>query len=79
MLIKKLTNELLDKFILEIKKPENLSKVQVNIVDPVINYTFHRLYPYILTTTIIFFLTFLLALSIFFLIIKFNLKNPKPL
>ena len=79
MLIKKLTNELLDKFIIELKKPENVNKVQVNIVDPVINYTFHKLYPYILTTTIIFFLTFLLALSIFFLIIKFNLKNTQAM
>ena len=78
MLIKKLTNELLDKFIIELKKPENVNKVQVNIVDPVINYTFHKLYPYILTTTIIF-LTFLLALSIFFLIIKFNLKNTQAM
>jgi hypothetical protein len=79
MLIKKLTNELLDKFIIELKKPQNVNKVQVNIVDPVINYTFHKLYPYILTTTIIFFLTFLLALSIFFLIIKFNLKNSQAI
>ena len=75
MLIKKLTNELLDKFIIELKKPENVNKVQVNIVDPVINYTFHKLYPYILVSAIIFFLTFLLALSIFFLIIKNNMKK----
>ena len=75
MMIKKLTNELLDKFIFELKKPENINKVQINIVDPVIDYTFHKLYPYILITTILFFLTFLLALSILFIIIKFNLKN----
>ena len=75
MLIKKLTNDLLDKFIIEINKKENVTKVQRQIVDPLIEYTFHKLYPYILVSAIIFFLTFLLALSIFFLIIKNNMKK----
>jgi hypothetical protein len=75
MLIKKLTNDLLDKFIIEINKNENITKVQTQIVDPLIEYTFHKLYPYILVSAIIFFLTFLLALSIFFLIIKNNMKK----
>jgi len=70
MLVKKLTNQLLDKFILEIKQPKNMKKIHVNIIDPLVEYMFGRLYPYILVTTIIFFLTFLLALSIFFLMIK---------
>jgi hypothetical protein len=75
MLIKKLTNDLLDKFIIEINRKENITKVQRQIVDPLIDYAFHKLYPYILVSAIIFFLTFLLALSIFFLIIKKNMKN----
>lgn len=70
MLLKQLTVELLDKLLLEIKKPENVSKIQLNFIDPIIHYTFHRLYPYILFTSSIFILTFLLALSIFLLIIK---------
>lgn len=75
MLIKKLTNDLLDKFIIEMNRKENITKVQRQIVDPLIDYAFHKLYPYILVSAIIFFLTFLLALSIFFLIVKKNMKN----
>lgn len=77
MLIKELTNQLLEKFINELKRKENIRKIQINLVDPLIDYTFHRLYPYVLVVTIIFFLTFLLALSIFFLIIKNNCSNSK--
>ena len=75
MLIKKLTNDLLDKFIIEMNRKENITKVQRQIVDPLIDYAFHKLYPYILVSAIIFFLTFLLALSIFFLIVKKSMKN----
>jgi len=75
MLIKKLTNDLLDKFIIEMNRRENITKVQRQIVDPLIDYAFHKLYPYILVSAIIFFLTFLLALSIFFLIVKKSMKN----
>ena len=70
MLLKQLTNELLEKIILEIKKEENMTKIQLNFIDPIIHYTFHRLYPYILISSIIFLLTFLLALSIFLIITK---------
>lgn len=75
MLIKKITNELLDKFINELRRPENLNKYQKFLLDPLIKYTFNKIYPYILILTIIFFLTFLLALSIFFLCIKNNMKT----
>ena len=47
-----------------------MGRIQVNIIDPLIDYTFSRLYPYLIVISVIFFLTFLLALSIFFLIIK---------
>ena len=69
-MLKQLTSELLDKFIIEIKNKPNLQKLQINLIDPLIDYTFQRLYPYIIVITIIFFLTFLLALSILVLVIK---------
>ena len=69
-MLKQLTSELLDKFIIEIKNKHNLQKIQINLIDPLIDYTFQRLYPYVIVITIIFFLTFLLALSILVLVIK---------
>ena len=75
MLLKQLTNELLEKLIIEIKKDDNRSRLQQHFIDPIIHYTFHKLYPYILISSSIFILTFLLALSIFLLIIKDYLKS----
>lgn len=72
-MINKITSELLEKIIEEIKKPENMSKIQVSILDPLIHYTFNRLYPYIIVSSVIFLLTFLLAITILLLIIKTNI------
>ena len=76
-MINKLTNELLDKVIFEVKKPENMSKIHINIIDPLIHYTFDKLYPYILISSIIFFLIFIFAFIIFILLIRINFSNSK--
>jgi hypothetical protein len=68
----KIVEELTQYFILECKKEENLNKMKVFIIDPLIEYTFKKLYPYILITSIIFFLTFILAIIILFIILKSN-------
>ena len=47
--------ELADHFITEVKKENNIDLIKENLVNPLIDYTFHRLYPYILVTSIIFF------------------------
>lgn len=70
MLINKLSNEFTEYFFEEIKKEENVQKIKDNVINPLIDYTFHRLYPYILVTSVIFFLTFILAVIILYLIIK---------
>jgi hypothetical protein len=70
MLLNKLGCELSEYFIEEIKKEENVDKIKDRVINPLIEYTFHRLYPYILVTSIIFFLTFILAVTILYLIIK---------
>ena len=55
MLINKLSNEFAEYFFEEIKKEENVQKIKDNVINPLIDYTFHRLYPYILVTSVIFF------------------------
>ena len=49
---------------------KNISKIESNVVEPLIMYTFKRLYPYLLMSSIIFILTFLVALLILLLLIK---------
>lgn len=70
MILNKLGSELSEYFIEEIRKEENVNKIKDKVINPLIDYTFHRLYPYILVTSIIFFLTFILAVIILYLIIK---------
>lgn len=75
MLVKELTSKFLEKAIGEIKKEENMQKIQSEIMDPLIYYTYRRIYPYFLITIIIFLLTFILALLIFIILVKKILKN----
>jgi len=70
MLLNKLSSELTEYFIEEIKKEDNVEKIKENVINPLIDYTFQRLYPYILITSVIFFLTFILAVIILYVIIK---------
>lgn len=70
MAIKEIINNCVEKGIDEINKPKNMVKIQKNILDPLINYTYNRLYPYFVITMIIFILTFILALLIFILLLN---------
>ena len=72
MVMNKIVDEFTQYTLNEFKKEENLNKMKVFVIDPLIEYTFKRLYPYILITSIIFFLTFILAIVILFLILKSN-------
>ena len=70
MTISQFTKELLDKILVEIKKKNNMNKIEQNLVKPLILYTFKRLYPYILTCSVIFITTFLIAVLILLLLIR---------
>jgi hypothetical protein len=70
MLLNKFASELSEYFIDEVKKEENVEKIKEKLINPLIDYTYHRLYPYILVTSVIFFLTFILAIIILYIIIK---------
>jgi hypothetical protein len=71
-MISKLTSEILEKILEEVKKPENITKVHNNVIDPLISYSFNRLYPYIFVAASIFILILVLAITILFLVIRFN-------
>ena len=75
MLIKDLTSKLLEKSIQEFKKEENMNKIQTEILNPLIYYTYKRIYPYFLITIVIFLLTFILALLIFIILVKKILRS----
>ena len=70
MNVSSLTSEIIDIFAKEFKKEENQKKIRTEMIDPIIMYSFERLYPYIAGASVIFIMTFLLALIILVLIVR---------
>jgi uncharacterized membrane protein YfhO len=59
--ISKLATSVLEKLLQEVGKEDNITKIETKLVEPLIQYSFRRLYPYVIIGGIIFLLTFLLA------------------
>ena len=53
----------------EVKKDNNMDKIKLNVLNPCIDYLVKQFYPYIITTCIIFILTFVLAISILYILV----------
>lgn len=68
--------DLLNRCILEFKKDENFERIKSTFLDPCVEYLVKQFYPYIITTCIIFILTFIIVISILALMIMNN-KTPK--
>ena len=71
MTISSFVSDIIDKLILEIKKKENINKLEKNLIDPLIQYTFKKLYPYLALISIIFILIFIFSSIILF----FHIRN----
>jgi|TARA_B100001093_G_C26416343_1_gene837807 hypothetical protein len=77
-MIKELTQKLLEKVIIEIKKTENISRLQSNIINPVVFYAYSKLYPYFLTVIILFVVILIISLMNLVILMKIFLsKNSK--
>lgn len=70
MSIKNITNKILEKILLQIKQPENMKKIETILVEPLIKYTYKRIYHYVLLVIILFLMTFILALLILIILLK---------
>jgi hypothetical protein len=59
--IKKITTDIINMIIIELKEEENLNKIKKEILQPTTNYILEQIYPYLILSVIIFILTFLIA------------------
>ena len=77
MLLKKLTTELIDKCYIEFNNQENKIKLQKNILDPIINYMYEKLFPQFLTIIVLFIIITFLSIINFSILISvyFSKKN----
>lgn len=72
--IQQFVGDILDKVVIELNREENMNKIKENVLAPMVEYIFKRLYPYIVATSIIFILTFILAGAIFYMVFKANIE-----
>jgi hypothetical protein len=70
MIIKEIIIDLLNHTVDEIKQEKNMRKIQMNILDPIISYTFSQMYPYIIITSMLFFFTFIIAVAILIFVMR---------
>ena len=68
-MVEKITKDLLNRFITEIKKDENQKKLENDILNPILIKFTNKIYPYIKIVFTIFILNFLLVLIIFIIIL----------
>lgn len=68
--MEKISKSALDFFISELSKEENKERIKRKVIDPIFMYIIDKVYPYVIISSIIFILTFLLALLIFFMIVR---------
>ena len=66
----KLTNSVLDYLVEEFSKEENKKKIKTVVVDPIFVYVLDKVYPYIIISSIIFLLTFIIAILLLFMMVK---------
>lgn len=74
-MINRITKDLFYYIIEELNKNNNIEKIQLNIIQPLLQFTFSKLYPYILVTSIIFFLIFIIGIIVLILLIKLVTNN----
>lgn len=58
--MEKLCKQAAEKFVDELKKEENREKIETEVLDPVIKYIGQRLYPYVVTVSLMLCVTLLL-------------------
>jgi len=74
-MLEKLTKDFIHKIIIEINKPENKTKLEKEIINPVFSTFADRIYPYVSLLFIMYSLNLILMVIILVLIIMYNKKN----
>lgn len=73
--LKEICFEIIDKCVCEIKEKKNMNKVKKEVLDPCVTYIINKIYPYILSTCIVFVLIFLMFIAILVILIFNKNKN----
>ena len=75
MVVSDLTTNILETITEELQKEENKRKIEENILGPIIQYMKMQMYPYVLTTSILFILLFVMAAIILYLLLRITISS----
>ena len=78
-MLSKLTSDILDKIVHELKQDHNMKKINSTIIDPVIGYCLRALLPYLIALVCIFVMILTIAVLILILLIKYSWNVNKLL
>ena len=72
--VSKIVKNLINKCAVEFKKQDNLDKIHKEVIDPIIYHSLKRLYPYIILSSVIFVLTFVVVIATLLIIVLRHYK-----
>ena len=69
-MISKISSDLIDTFIDECKKKNNIQKLQCNVLNPIIHYIFWKIYPFFIILFVILFIILIIIIIMLIVLIK---------
>jgi hypothetical protein len=75
MILRELVNDIVIKIISEINQPDTSHKIKTEIINPLVRYILEQLYPYLITTCVIFVLMFLCIITTLILVLGSKKSN----
>lgn len=68
--MEKISKSAVDYLITEMSKEETKARIKGQVIDPIFMYIVDKVYPYVIVSSVIFILTFLIAILILFMIVR---------
>ena len=70
MNLKKFTSDIIERIIKIVKEEKNIKKIHNQLIDPLISYTYRKIFPYIITLFSLLILIFIIIIVILLFILK---------
>jgi hypothetical protein len=70
MIVRDIIRDILNHTLEEVREKHNMERLRSNLIDPIVQYAFSQLYPYIIVTSILFFFIFILAVAILIFVLR---------
>jgi len=74
-MISQYSKEIIENILNEFKKNENLTKLYLNFLNPIIEHSINKFYPYIIILIFLYILLLILILIILYIVLKNKLIN----